>query len=117
MKNIRMKRVSAGKTLLFALCVGWGFSATALGEGNDAPVEPPEAGQVLIQGSDRSLEIQQAVPGSFLLPEAPGQDSKREKCMTVCARWGEDCMLINKGVGGMERKCRRTCKQFAEECF
>ncbi|OGT82971.1 MAG: hypothetical protein A3H91_02370 [Gammaproteobacteria bacterium RIFCSPLOWO2_02_FULL_61_13] len=81
-------------------------------------VESPDSAQILLLEEDKPLETQEAVPaGTYILPEAPGQDNKGEKCMTVCARWGEDCLLINKGAGGMERKCRRTCKQFAEECF
>lgn len=58
-------------------------------------------------------------PGSLVLPDEMKQPDRggEKKCMTVCARYGEECMLINKGAGGMERKCRRTCQQFAEECF
>ncbi len=111
--------VRAGKSLLFLII--WFLSATA-GAVDDDPapvvVESPESGEILLLDDDKSLESKDANPtGTYILPEAPGQDNKREKCMTVCARWGEDCLLINKGVGGMERKCRRTCKQFAEECF
>ena len=80
-------------------------------------VESPEAAQILLPGQDQTLQTREAMPGTFMMPDAPGQDAKPEKCMTVCARWGEDCLLINKGAGGMQRKCRRTCKQFAEECF
>lgn len=113
-----MRLVSAGKTLLIAAGIFWGTAASALGEdGAVPPVDAPEAGQIIIQGEDQTLETRDAMPGTLIMPEAPGQDSKREKCMTVCARWGEDCLLINKGAGGMQRKCRRTCKQFAEECF
>jgi hypothetical protein len=58
------------------------------------------------------------MPGELLFPdESPVNTGVDRKCMTVCARWGEDCMLINRGTGGMERRCRRMCKQFAEECF
>ena len=90
-----------------------------VGEGGALVVESTESAQVLLLGEDKPPETKEALPnGTYILPESPGQDSKGEKkCMTVCARWGEDCLLINKGAGGMERKCRRTCKQFAEECF
>jgi hypothetical protein len=64
-------------------------------------------------------EAHEPLPGELVIPEEmrgdPGVEKKQ--CMTVCARWGEECILINKGAGGMERKCRRTCQQFAEECF
>ena len=61
----------------------------------------------------------QPQPGELVIPEEMTADPGAEKkqCMTVCARWGEECILVNKGAGGMERKCRRTCQQFAEECF
>jgi hypothetical protein len=71
-------------------------------------------------GQQESGEAEQPLPGELVLPEEMrGDDSGEEKkqCMTVCARWGEECILVNRGAGGMERKCRRTCQQFAEECF
>lgn len=58
------------------------------------------------------------MPGELVMPAgAQGERKEEKQCMTVCARWGEECILINKGAGGMERRCRRTCQQFAEECF
>lgn len=113
--------VRAAKSLVFSGLLLCGLSVGALGE--TAPddgllqVESPEAAQILLPGQDQTLQTREAMPGTFMMPDAPGQDAKPEKCMTVCARWGEDCLLINKGAGGMQRKCRRTCKQFAEECF
>lgn len=82
----------------------------------------PDAATVtplLVVDTTRSGEPEEPLPGSLLLPQGsePGKDPEKKQCMTVCARWGEECMLINKGAGGMERRCRRTCKQFAEECF
>lgn len=113
--------MSVGKILLIATFLLLGFTAAAMDDdpatGATLEIESPESTQILLLGEDKPLETKDALPGTFILPEAPGQDTKGEKCMTVCARWGEDCLLINKGVGGMERKCRRTCKQFAEECF
>ena len=41
-----------------------------------------------------------------------GKDEK--KCMTICKKWGEDC-IINPRTG--TRDCRRMCKEFGEECF
>jgi hypothetical protein len=87
----------------------------------------PHERSVIHAAADRMLaatdaagneQPQPPAPGSLVLPAtATDDDRKQKKCMTVCARWGEECMLINRGAGGMERKCRRTCKQFAEECF
>ena len=48
------------------------------------------------------------------VPEGSSADQLDKKCLTVCQRWGEDCM-INPRTGS--RKCRRVCKEFGEECF
>jgi hypothetical protein len=50
--------------------------------------------------------------GELLLPD--DYKAEEKKCMTVCDRWGEDCIL-NPRTGS--RKCRRVCKSFAEDCF
>ena len=53
--------------------------------------------------------------GALVIPQEFEQkaEKKEKKCMTVCSRWGETCVFdVNRG-----RKCRRTCKEFAEECF
>jgi len=64
-------------------------------------------------------ETMQPQAGELIIPDDMTRDTGAEKkqCMTVCARWGDECVLVNKGAGGMERKCRRTCQQFGEECF
>ena len=92
------------------------------GENGALVVESPDSPQILLHVEDKppeTAESKDALPaaGTYILPEAPGPGTEGKKCMTVCARWGEDCLLINKGAGGMQRKCRRTCKQFSEECF
>lgn len=70
------------------------------------------------QDKNRQDRDDPPLPGELVLPvDAERNDRGEKQCMTVCARWGEECILINKGAGGMERKCRRTCQQFAEECF
>jgi hypothetical protein len=51
--------------------------------------------------------------GELLLPDDYNKVEEK-KCMTVCDRWGEDCIL-NPRTGS--RKCRRVCKSFAEDCF
>ena len=112
------KSLFVGILMLFSVAAG-AAEADPAKEGGALVVESPESGQVLLLGEDKPLETKEALPAgtTYILPDTPGHDHKGEKCMTVCARWGEDCLLINKGAGGMERKCRRTCKQFAEECF
>ncbi len=52
--------------------------------------------------------------GSLVLPLTADDDKSEKKCMTICQRWGQDCMIDStRGV----RKCRRTCKEFGQECF
>ena len=51
--------------------------------------------------------------GSLVIP-GEEKDEKDKKCLTVCKKWGEDC-IINPRTGS--RDCRRTCKAFGEECF
>ncbi len=69
----------------------------------------------------QELIIEDARPGTLLLPagveSGDAADTAKKQCMTVCSRWGEECTFINRGIGGMSRKCRRACKQFSEECF
>lgn len=108
-----------GKTLAFALLLMAVMTAQALGEGNAGgttlEVESPESARILLPNEQKKAP--EPLPGTYILPGTPGPDRNVEKCMTVCARWGEECIIVNKGPGGMQRKCRRTCKQFAEECF
>ena len=59
---------------------------------------------------DRSVKH---LDGELLLPEDYKAEDEK-KCMTICDKWGEDC-IISPRTGG--RKCRRVCKSFAEECF
>ena len=76
-----------------------------------------ERGYDLVQSPDSA---QTPVPqsGTILLPDSLSPTEKEEKkCMTVCARWGEDCTYVNRGSAGMTRTCRRSCQQFTEECF
>ena len=71
---------------------------------------------------DTDPEAQQgrAADGELLLP-SDYSTGKQKKCMTVCKKWGEDCIFLQKGdprTGyAIDRKCRRVCKSFAEECF
>ena len=51
--------------------------------------------------------------GELVLPDDYNK-AEDKKCVTVCDRWGEDCIL-NPSTGS--RKCRRVCKSFAEQCF
>jgi hypothetical protein len=51
--------------------------------------------------------------GSLVIP-GEEENQKEKKCLNVCKKWGENC-VINPRTGG--RDCRRTCKEFGEECF
>ena len=65
-----------------------------------------------------SIDENQPQSGTILLPDdyykkVDNEKNKDKKCMTVCNRWGQDCILDpTRG-----RLCRRTCKEFGKECF
>ena len=61
-----------------------------------------------------NLDNKKPRSGSLVLPVAVDEEKSEKKCMTVCQRWGQECMIDStRGV----RKCRRTCKEFGQECF
>ena len=80
-----------------------------------AGVNKAKSVQLLLVEADTSrLDDERPRSGSLVLPAAAGEEKVEKKCMTVCERWGEDCMIDSRrGV----RKCRRTCKEFGQECF
>lgn len=62
-------------------------------------------------GVDSGQEIRS---GTLLVPgEEEESKEQKKQCMTVCLRWGEDCVIDHRGV----RRCRRTCQEFGEQCF
>ena len=79
------------------------------------------AGQRQVQVPVRLLHLAETGKETASQPESgslviPGEeeDQKDKKCLTICKKWGEDC-IINPRTG--TRDCRRTCKEFGEECF
>jgi hypothetical protein len=52
--------------------------------------------------------------GELVLPGETDEQQEDKKCITVCERWGKDC-IINPRTGN--RKCRRVCKELGQECF
>jgi hypothetical protein len=66
----------------------------------EAPV--PSAGS-----SDKPIDGELVMPDDY-------NKADEKKCMTVCDQWGQDC-IVNPRTGN--RKCRRVCKSFTEECF
>jgi len=96
------------------------FSAHATFDGldNSISMAPQSVWQsdVLILAETENLDADDEQPrsGSLLLPAAADEEKREKKCMTVCQRWGQACMIdTTRGV----RKCRRTCKEFGQECF
>ena len=71
---------------------------------------------LLVQNEEKS-KVKEYRPksGTLVMPSDTGKkdDKEGKKCMTVCNRWGQDC-IIDPARG---RLCRRTCKEFGEECF
>jgi len=103
MADVRNRQKVLSRIIMFVLLAG---AMTGLAAGDEEEQKPV---------------IQEARPGTLLLPAGAATGNAAEKaekqCMTVCSRWGEECTLINRGIGGTSQKCRRTCKQFSEECF
>lgn len=122
------KMLIFGVLLLAKLSIG---TAAAEGEpGSGIEIATPDSPQIRLPEDVETQQTQEAMPGALLLPEAAGPDVGEKKCITVCARWGEDCLLTSRGGGAAavpggraaavpryKRVCRQTCKQFAEECF
>ena len=52
--------------------------------------------------------------GDLVIPGAKENEGKEKQCVTVCDKWGKDC-IINPRTGA--RKCRRMCKSFGKECI
>lgn len=71
--------------------------------------------QLLVQNEEKNKNTYHPKSGTLLMPSETGKkdDKEGKKCMTVCSRWGQDC-IIDPARG---RQCRRTCKEFGEECF
>ncbi len=73
-------------------------------------------GLMLAESENFDADDEQPRSGTLVLPAAADDDDEKDekKCMTVCQRWGQECMIdTTRGV----RKCRRTCKEFGQECF
>jgi hypothetical protein len=68
--------------------------------------------QILLAGASQEKKSEPE-SGSLIIP-GESQGKEKKKCLNVCKKWGEDC-IINPRTGS--RDCRRTCKQFGEECF
>lgn len=110
------------KSACALVCIG--FVSVYADEGDPSSLDGPE--QVfsspiysLAQATGEEKQVQPP-SGTLIFPDSypKGQeDSSGKKCMTVCARWGEECTYVNRGTAGTTRNCRRSCQQFTEECF
>ncbi|MEX2516802.1 MAG: hypothetical protein WD572_07845 [Gammaproteobacteria bacterium] len=74
--------------------------------------------QALAEDAGDESRDSDIAPGTLVIPQQlQGEQSGQQvdkQCMKVCVRWGEDC-IIDPVVG--TRKCRRSCKEFGEQCF
>ena len=71
------------------------------------------SGQTILLAGASQDKKSEPESGSLIIP-GESQSKEKKKCLNVCKKWGEDCM-INPRTGA--RDCRRTCKEFGEECF
>lgn len=79
---------------------------------------PLAAADESLNGAAQKETYENVPPGTLVMPgerEATGRQSENQrKCMKVCKKWGETCIIDPRtGV----RKCRRSCEQFGVECF
>ncbi|MBL1143164.1 MAG: hypothetical protein HND53_14180 [Proteobacteria bacterium] len=66
-----------------------------------------------VYSDETDKRSEKPLDGELLLPDDYNK-AEEKKCVMVCDKWGEDCIL-NPRTGS--RNCRRVCKSFAEECF
>ena len=81
----------------------------------EAPIAP--ASLVLALEYENSEPQSGPEPASLQLPAANEENRNDRRCMTVCSRWGEDCVMLSPAADVLAKKCVRTCKTFAEECL
>ena len=72
------------------------------------------AAQLLAAAETTELPAAEPESGDLIIPGDEEAGNGQKQCLTVCKKWGEDC-IINPRTG--QRQCRKTCKDFGEECF
>lgn len=70
--------------------------------------------QLLAAAETTELPAAEPESGDLIIPGDEEAQNGQKQCLTVCKKWGEDC-VINPRTG--QRQCRKTCKDFGEECF
>lgn len=77
--------------------------------------------QLLAENTEESLygaepEMVDSAPksGDLVIPGTQETKAKEKQCVTVCDKWGENC-VINPRTG--QKKCRRMCQSFGQECL
>lgn len=70
--------------------------------------------QVFVLAENESESDSGQRSGELVIPGTSEAQDKEKKCVTVCDKWGQDC-IINPVTG--QRKCRRMCKLFGQECI
>jgi len=74
--------------------------------------------QLLVENTDEpshgAAKPEQPRSGDLVIPGTQEIKAKEKQCVTVCDKWGENC-IINPRTG--QRNCRRMCKSFGQECI
>ena len=88
-------------------------------------IQPPTSAASTLTVSPASLILAleydngdiQAQPetASLQFPAETEENPDNRRCMTVCSKWGEECIMVSVDV--VTKKCVRTCKSFAKECL
>jgi len=120
-----MRLIDSPKTLsILGLCVLFlNLSPVAYATASSASLLPhaspvtQQSDVIVIADAEAEVDVkdeERPRSGSLVLPADRDDNKGEKKCMTVCQRWGQECMIdTRRGV----RKCRRSCKEFGQECF
>ena len=105
-------------TLVITVSILFGAASTAQQSSYAPRKMPDDAPAPTIVLDIESTDVQPERETATLRIQTANPEYREDRrCMTVCSRWGEDCVMLNSGSNLVTKKCVRTCKSFAEECL
>ena len=114
-----MKKWLASLCFLPALVIAASaLNATPLIQHSATPDSSAVPFQLILALEYETSDIQpQRETASLRVPAARDENREGSRCMTVCSNWGEECVMMRAASDVVTKKCVRTCKSFAKECF